>query len=150
MTDGLSRLPYPVDSIVIAGMGGLNIRDIIVRGKNAIGNALLVLQPNTEIKGLRLALCENGFAISDEKIAREGNRFYVMICAIQGRMKLTEAELTAGPILLKSKSEEVKQYFSNKLEAAEKLITEVEKAGAAESLKALKRERDIWKTALSE
>ena len=149
VTDGLEGLPQPVDSIVIAGMGGLNIRDIIIRGRGPAGNARLVLQPNTEHAGLRRYLSENGFHICDERVAREGDRFYVIICAESGGSRLDECELLAGPILLKSKETDVREYFRYKLETAEKLIREVESAGALENAAALIRERDIWKTALS-
>lgn len=148
VADGLEGLPCPVDSIVIAGMGGLNIRDIIVNGKEAVGNAKLILQPNTEIAGLRLALCENGFRITDEAVAREGKRFYVIICAAKGQMQLDETELFAGPILLKSSDKEVRAYYAVRLETAEKLVREVESAGSERNLKELKKETEIWKTAL--
>ncbi len=150
VADGLDGLPCPADSIVIAGMGGLNIRDIIVKGKTAAGNAELILQPNTEIAGLRLALCENGFRITDEAVAREGKRFYVIIRAEKGQMRLDETQLYVGPILLKNSDKEVKAYFANRLETAEKTVREIEKAGSDRNLKELKREAEIWKTALSE
>ncbi len=149
VADGLEGLPCPANSIVIAGMGGLNIRDIIVKGKNAAGNAVLVLQPNTEIEALRLALCENEFRITDEKIALEGRRFYVIIRAEKGQMRLDETELLAGPILLKSSDSEVKAYYAKMYETAQKLVREVETSSTEQNLIELKRERDIWKTALS-
>ncbi|MBR6007752.1 MAG: SAM-dependent methyltransferase [Clostridia bacterium] len=150
VADGLEGLPQQADCIVIAGMGGLNIRDIIIRGRGLAGNARLVLQPNTEHAGLRRYLSENGFRICDERVAREGDRFYVIICAESGGSRLDECELLAGPILLKSKDAEVRDYFRCKLETAEKLIREVENAGALENASALIREREIWKKALSE
>ena len=149
IADGLEGLPCPLDSIVIAGMGGLNIRDIIVKGKNAAMNAVLVLQPNTEIEALRRALCENRFRITDEKIAREGKRFYVIIRAEKGQMRLDETELLAGPVLLKSSDSEVKAYYVKMYETAEKLVRQIEMSGTERNLKEHKREMDIWKTALS-
>ena len=149
VADGLEGLPCQADSIVIAGMGGLNIRDIIAKGKNSAMNAVLVLQPNTEIEALRLALCENGFRITEEKIAREGRRFYVIIRAEKGQMRLDETELLAGPVLLKSRDSEVKAYYVKMYETTEKLVRQVETSGSERNLKELKRDRDIWKTALS-
>ncbi|MCR4622267.1 MAG: class I SAM-dependent methyltransferase [Clostridiales bacterium] len=149
VADGLKGLSGSVDCIVIAGMGGQNIRDIVLNGKSEAGDAELILQPNTGLSHLRRALTENGFMICNETVAAEDRRYYVIICAVRGQMSLDEAEILAGPVLLKNKNEVVRQYYSHSLETAEKLIMELKQSGADHRLEKLYWEREIWKAALS-
>ena len=82
--DGLSPLaPGEADDIVIAGMGGDTVADILAACdwvKDARYN--LVLQPMTHPERLRAWLLQNGFVITAETPVWEGRRFY-HVCAAQ-------------------------------------------------------------------
>ncbi len=80
--DGLGVIfPGETSSIVIAGMGGLTIASILARDAEiARRQRLLVLQPMSEQGSLRKWARDNGFAISAEDLAQEGERFYQVIC----------------------------------------------------------------------
>lgn len=88
--DGLSPiLPDEVDDVVIAGMGGETIAEILhaapwvrdVRYR-------LVLQPMSKPERLRRFLYEGGFAIEEEVVAAEGERLYaVMVCRFTGEVR---------------------------------------------------------------
>ncbi len=82
MCDGLSGFQArDGDTVVIAGMGGETIADIISRaGWLKDASKKLILQPMTKNGVLRDWLRKNGFEICGEKIAREGKRFYTVIC----------------------------------------------------------------------
>lgn len=81
LTDGLEGLPLEeITDIVIAGMGGMLIAEILgkhlpLAGKN------LILQPMTQAPFLRKWLCENGFAILDESPAEAAGKLYTVINA---------------------------------------------------------------------
>lgn len=81
--DGLEPLGTDeAQVIVIAGMGGILVRDILRKSIEKAKNAdLLVLCAHRNVTELRRWLCENGFAIVDEALAQEGNRFYQIVCA---------------------------------------------------------------------
>ena len=66
---------------VIAGMGGETIGEILFRGRDVLKAAHLVLQPNVAAPELRAAIAQNGFAITDEVIVRDGRRLYPVIAA---------------------------------------------------------------------
>ncbi|MBQ1374724.1 MAG: SAM-dependent methyltransferase, partial [Clostridia bacterium] len=83
--DGARALREPVDAVVIAGMGGATIAQIVRDGRENLGGARLILQPNVAAPQLRQALSECGYAIFDEHVARDGRRNYVIICARPGR-----------------------------------------------------------------
>lgn len=100
LSNGLEALaPNEADTIVIAGMGGFLIRDILISGKSKISeNTRLVLQPMVAVPELREFLCSDGFCITEEKLAREGNKFYNILSVKKGDCVLSEKELLIGKI----------------------------------------------------
>ncbi len=85
VSDGLLKLEkQEADCIVIAGMGGILISDILERGKEKIAGATLLLQPMTAIKELREYLCKNGFLILGEDMVFQEDKLYHMLIATLG------------------------------------------------------------------
>ena len=85
LTDGLEGIKEnQADDIVIAGMGGELISEIILKC-NWIKNPEkhLILQPMTAQEDLRAFLCENGFKIDKEAVAleKQGQKCYLVISA---------------------------------------------------------------------
>ncbi|MGN0539327.1 MAG: class I SAM-dependent methyltransferase [Candidatus Fimenecus sp.] len=83
LSDGLKNIsPDEVQEIVVAGMGGNQIADMII-GTPWLRdeNKHLVLQPMTHFEDVRRALCENGFFIESEQTTAEGERLYLVISA---------------------------------------------------------------------
>lgn len=73
------------DSIIIAGMGGKLMRDILNAHPDVLNKARqLVLQPQSEIFLVRRFLRENGFAIRKEDCVCEDGKTYFIIDAIKG------------------------------------------------------------------
>ena len=99
LCDGLKGIrPEETDAIVIAGMGGETIAQILaaapwVRERNVP----LVLQPMSSLPDLRGWLFQNGYQIEEERLAREEDAIYVVMSVRAGEMApLTPAELWAG------------------------------------------------------
>ena len=84
--DGLSVLaPAEVDVIVIAGMGGRLIRQIMEADMALTRSfAKFILQPRTKQGELRRWLLENGFAIIHEDLVHEGRHIPEIITAVHG------------------------------------------------------------------
>ncbi|MBQ8004679.1 MAG: SAM-dependent methyltransferase [Oscillospiraceae bacterium] len=80
LTDGLDGIA-PHDCVVIAGMGGEMIADIISRAEWTKDKCTLVLQPMTRAEVLRGYLFREGFSVTDEKIVAEGRHIYCVIVA---------------------------------------------------------------------
>lgn len=83
LSDGLDAiLPEEADDIIIAGMGGLMMADIIRRApwlKNSAKR--LILQPMTHAEDLRRSLSEQGFSILHEQAVLDERHVYtVMLC----------------------------------------------------------------------
>ncbi len=74
--------PREKTDIVIAGMGGSLICEILQKADGIKApDVRLILQPMRNVPDLRAYLYENGFDIIDEKLAREEERIYEIICA---------------------------------------------------------------------
>ncbi len=74
--------PWEVQAVVVAGMGGNQIADMISGTPWLQNEAIqLVLQPMTHFEDVRRALRENGFSVLREETAAEGDRIYLAISA---------------------------------------------------------------------
>jgi tRNA A22 N-methylase len=81
--DGFDPLEVgEADVAVIAGIGGLNIVNILERGSAKAKTAKrLILQPQSDTAKLRKHLHRLGYFIADERLVHEGDRFYVVLMA---------------------------------------------------------------------
>ena len=65
------------DSLIIAGMGGILISEILEEGKSKAKKLKnIVLQPMNSQEDLRRYLADNGYRIIEEKLAKEGRKMY--------------------------------------------------------------------------
>ena len=143
--DGLSPLPE-FDAAVIAGMGGPTIQKILSQGREKIGSAKLILEPNVGAAELRRYLAKNGFAIEDEALTRAGGRWYVCIRAAAGRMELSPVEEEAGPALLRRRDVNLEGYRQFRARVARKALDGAKRSDPA-SAAALERELMLWEEA---
>lgn len=84
VTDGIEDLDiYNPDIIIISGMGGYLISQIIERGMDVAKKSdKLILQANNSLSYLRRFLLDNSFVITDEKIAYEDDIYYdIIVCS---------------------------------------------------------------------
>jgi tRNA (adenine22-N1)-methyltransferase len=79
--DGLEKiLPGEVDTIIIAGMGGMLITDILSQKPEVVNSATqLVLQPQSEIEHVRRFIFEKGWFIASEKQLLDAGKYYVVL-----------------------------------------------------------------------
>ena len=113
----------PTD-VVIAGMGGEMIRDIVFSSPLTRDPKIrLILQPMTKVPALRAALCENGFEIVGEALARD-DRIYQVICAeYTGEVtRLSDVELLVGPVNLKNNEPVLEDFISQNISRQKKII----------------------------
>lgn len=142
--DGAEALTAAPEATVVAGMGGALIARILRQGRARLGESRLVLQPNVADVELRRTLVELGYRITDERIAPDGRRNYVIIAAEPGRANYDERELTVGPVLLKTLPETLAPYAAFRLRVADKALRGAEAGGDALQIEALRREKAIW------
>ena len=103
LADGLDKIsPYEPNDILILGMGGELIANIISRASFVKNEAIrLILQPMTHPEVLASYLAENGFETVDEIIVQDGgrdDRIYRIICARYSgvRYEISDVEALIG------------------------------------------------------
>jgi len=90
LSDGLEKIDY-ADDVVVCGMGGELIMDIISGCRFLTKDTRFILQPMTKAETLRRELCLSGFEIIEEKAAREGKRLYtVMLVRFTGERRVAD------------------------------------------------------------
>ncbi|NLN87724.1 MAG: SAM-dependent methyltransferase [Syntrophomonadaceae bacterium] len=107
-------LPGEVDEVVVAGMGGDTIVDILSYDwDKAASFQHFLFQPMTKAKTVRANLAEQGWPIEDERLVREKNRIYIMIAARPGHSpySLSTLELEVGPLILRAENELQREYI---------------------------------------
>lgn len=99
MSDGLDNIPFAED-VIICGMGGELITDIIGRCGFTDKDTRFILQPMTKAEFLRKWLYEKGFEISEETTAYDqGKAYAVMLVKYTGvRREIDDAEAYTGKI----------------------------------------------------
>ncbi len=83
ISDGLKEVsPEEADEIIICGMGGTLISDILSSADWVKRKGMhLILQPMTHSEDVRRYLTGNGFCISEEKFVADSGKFYCCISA---------------------------------------------------------------------
>lgn len=134
--DGLETLkPFEIDTVVIAGMGGLLIRDILdkdIEKRDSITN--FILQPNIATKELRKYLYDNNFEIIDEKLIKEDNKFYEIIFAKKGKSYIEhDIYYDMGINLILNKDPILKKFLEEKIAILEKILHELKDKNTTKS-----------------
>lgn len=117
LSDGLQKIDCHVDTIIIAGMGGQLIIDILKNNLKKVNDLKqLVLQPQLDIYKVRKFIHSIGFKIENEDMILEENQFYNIISAVSGNEIYTKEEYYKfGKILIDKKSNILKDYINLKL-----------------------------------
>lgn len=130
--DGLEVVhPEEVDCIIIAGMGGPLISQILDKGKEKLtGVSRLILQPNVGAEHIRYWLLENGWELIDEQILEEDGKIYEVLVAGQGTPSnsYNQSELLMGPFLLKKRNGVFFKKWSAELKAWQHILNSMERA----------------------
>lgn len=136
-SDGLSGLlPGEADTVIIAGMGGILINEILKKASHLypfINH--YILQPMTAIEETRKFLEDSGFFILDERLAKEENKIYNVISAVRGKMRISApVYYYIGEKLLQNRDPLLGPYLDGKIYELDKAIRSMEHAQGAEVL----------------
>lgn len=89
LSNGLDALcPGEADTVIISGMGGPLIVEILTRGSAVAAEApRLVLSPQSDIPGVRVFLRENGYRIDREAFIRDQGKYYTIMSVSHGNTR---------------------------------------------------------------
>jgi len=153
--------PREVNTVVIAGMGGLLMQDILSADwKRTKSVERFILQPRNAQDKLRKWLLENGFRITGEVLARENRFIWEIMCAepanFDDEKEATGLELEkklkseyfggkreqyeVGQLIIKNRDPLIQEFIANKL-SIERRISE--NAGKSDSAKAALHKKQV-------
>ena len=116
-SDGLTDLPKAVTTVIIAGMGGNNIIDILNAHPDKTKQInTLIVDAHTCIPKVREEVSKLGFVIADEKMVHEDNIFYEIIKFVRADIAFYgDKDLEFGPILRTEKSATFKEKYISRI-----------------------------------
>ncbi len=116
-SDGIKDITRDVSTIVIAGMGGQTIVNILkAHPEKLISVKTIIIDAHTAVPFARKEICQMGFAIADEKIVKEDGIFYEIIKFIKAEKAIiSDEDLEFGPILRHEKSATFKEKYQSRI-----------------------------------
>ena len=131
MGSGLDTLKLgEADTIVIAGMGGTLLAQLLDEGKDKAQKAkTLVLQPMNDLDIVRKWLYSNGFSIYDEQMVDEGDKIYTVICVTFENLNpeiREEFYYHVGEKLIEKKDPLLNKYCKMKIRQLERVLKQLE------------------------
>ena len=108
--DGIENIPKYIDTVVISGMGGILISDIISKRCELTNIKYLILSPNNEFERVRKTLNKINYTIIEEEIVIENKKVYLVIKAVPSSKK---NNIMFG--ILKNNDLNVIYYYTNLL-----------------------------------
>ncbi len=106
--EGIDEDQY--DTIIIAGMGGTTISEIIKAKKH---NGRFIIHSTTNLIEVRETLQEIGFKITDEWVVFERKVHNVIIEAYPGEMNLNDKQKFMGPSLIGKDDKQALEYYKH-------------------------------------
>ncbi|NLX63354.1 MAG: SAM-dependent methyltransferase [Clostridiaceae bacterium] len=137
------------DVIVMAGMGGALITQLILKSINIAKKAnCILLQPMTNRDLIRPFLWENGFEIIDEGLACEGNKLYLVISArYTGIRKVNKDRIREliGDVLIRKNNPLLKDWVIEHIRKQRKAVNGLKRAKAVYDPEKIETEERLLK-----
>ena len=118
--NGIENLDKEIDTIVIAGMGGILISNILNNKKSLENIKNIIVAPNNDFPIVRKTLNKLGFKIEKEELLTEKNITYLIIKATRGFERLNYFFGT-----LDKNNQEVVNYYNKLLKVNNSILTKL-------------------------
>lgn len=136
LSDGMDKMvDNMAETVIIAGMGGDLIVDILSRGKDIKGINELILSPHKRVDLVRKYLIRNHWKIIREEMVIDAGKYYTIIKADRGEdIEYTEVELVYGKHLLEDKNEILKKYLEKESDKFSNILHRMKESGNENTL----------------
>ncbi|MEX1308110.1 MAG: class I SAM-dependent methyltransferase [Eubacteriales bacterium] len=129
--DGLSVIDKDeVDAVIISGIGGELMRNILEAGKSKISNLTkLVLSPNNREDVVRSWLYFAGFVVEQEKIIEENGKFYQIFTAKMSPSSIRDiSDTKLGTHMVDTDQSVLKKYYDYKIKNLNETLNNLQNA----------------------
>lgn len=120
LSDGLEMLPDSCDTVVIAGMGGNLIIDILKKDVSKLENVnQIIVDAHKDIELVRREITKLGYKIDKENIVIENSIYYFVISFIKGLGVYDESvyewgyQITKDPLFEQFRNKEIERLKAN-------------------------------------
>lgn len=121
---GLSTYAPGVNTLIISGMGGLNIISICKENNKILKKInTLIISPNNYQEKVKRYLTKNGYYITNEEFVKDKRFIYQIIIFKKGKKKYSSKEYFFGPVFLEKKGPLFREYYLKELKAHEILLS---------------------------
>ncbi|WP_342756398.1 class I SAM-dependent methyltransferase [Kineothrix sedimenti] len=152
LSDGVTALRRgEADTLICAGMGGKLMKRIMEEGKDKIRFMQeVILQPQSEIQGIREFLRKQDYHIMDEDMILEDRKYYPVIKACPGTGKDEDSALQPvnrrvsdkyGPILLEKRNPVLHGFLMKERALCEEILAGLKKAAGGNEQQSSRRDR---------
>jgi tRNA (adenine22-N1)-methyltransferase len=143
--NGLDALnPGEADTVVISGMGGYLILDILTRGA-AVADTIphLILSPQSDIPAVRIFLRENGYRIEKEVFLKDEGKYYTIMRVCHGETKPGRyLDDLYGKYLLDHGDSVLQEYLTRQIARYEAILPGLCQSDKEETRKSAERIRE--------
>lgn len=135
--------PGEIDTIIIAGLGGILIRAILEEGIHVLKSASkVILQPMNNQKLVRRWLVAQGFAFRDEVLVKEGKYLYEILIAGQGHQEVAhDIQYEIGFKFIENRDPLYKEFIAAKVSKTKNIINRLRGQNTKHSREAMERFR---------
>ena len=122
LNDGIKNLSG-FDTVIISGMGGLTVVDILENG-NLENVENIIVSPNNDEDIVRKKITKLGYYIDDELFIKEKGKYYFIISFKKG--KQNKINYKYSRILLNKKDKTYSEYLTNKIRKNKEIISKLD------------------------
>ncbi len=127
LADGLDSISSnEIDTIIISGLGGNKIVEILKSDKNKLFDVEdIIIQPNVDYFFARKEICKLGYYIANETLVKENNIIYIIIHFKKGKHTYYIDDYLLGPCLRKEKNNLFIELITNEIRKKEILYNSI-------------------------
>lgn len=115
LSDGLEHLPEEVEVVVIAGMGGMLMGNILERSADKLRSLkTMVLSPHGDADALRRKIHILGFMIRKECMVKDNGKYYTVMVCEKGHEQYKELEYSYGKRLMAGRDKVWLDYLADR------------------------------------
>lgn len=125
---GIETIEEDIDTIIISGMGGLNMIGILKYHPEKYESVdTIILSPNSDTDKVRKEICKLGFYIKQESLVKENNIIYPIILFQRGKRRYCYRDYLFGPYLIKHRDPLLMEHLLKEREKKERLLKSLPK-----------------------